>query len=132
MLTSRFIASMVSPILAALVAGVASAQNYPSKPIRIVTSAAGGASDFAARIIAQGVSEPLGQPIIVENRQSGIIQGEIVARAPPDGYTLLFATSSHWITSLVQKTPFDPVKDFSSISIVSSQPNILVVHPSLP
>ena len=71
-----------------------------------------------ARLIAQGISGPLGQPVIVDNRASGIIPGEIVAKAPPDGYTLLVGGGSLWIAPLLQKTPYDPVRDFSPISLI--------------
>src|SRR5438552_16131101 len=76
---------------------IASAQNYPSKPIRIVTSNPGGSNDFTARILAQGLTGPLGQQVIVDNRGGGsFISAEVVARAPPDGYTLLFTDTSGW------------------------------------
>lgn len=64
-------------------------QDYPTKPIRIVTGGAGGGTDFTARLIAQGISGPLGQPVVVENRGAGIIPVEFVSKAPPDGYTLV-------------------------------------------
>ena len=108
------------------------AQNYPSKPVRIVTAAAGGSPDFVSRMIAQGISGPLGQQVIVDNRSSGIIPAEIVARAPPDGYTLLVTSNVLWIVTLMQKTPYDPVKDFSPISLTNQAPAVLVVHPSVP
>src|SRR5688572_8732665 len=92
-----------------------SGQAYPNKPIRIVTGAAGGGSDFVARLIAQGTASHLGQPIIVENRSSGIIPAEIVSKALPDGYTLFLSGSNFWIAPLLQKTPYDPVRDFSPI-----------------
>src|SRR5258706_9147943 len=82
-------AGWIFPVsLLVLGADMASGQNYPNKPIRIVTAAAGGGVDFAARLIAQGISAPLSQPVVVENRGgSGIIAAEVVAKAPPDGYT---------------------------------------------
>src|SRR4051812_19869795 len=91
------------------------AQAYPSKPIRIVTAAAGGASDSITRIIAQALTPNLGQQVIVENR-GGIIQGQTVARAAPDGYTLLLSASV-WTTPLLQETPFDPIRDFTPITL---------------
>ncbi len=106
---------------------------YPAKPIRIVTSAAGGGNDFMARIMAQAVSGPLGQQVIVENRGgSSIIPGEVVVNAAPDGYTLLFASSSLWLAPLLQKIAFDPLRDLAPITLIDRSPNILVVHPSLP
>src|SRR5689334_13705741 len=63
-------------------------QDFPSKPVRIVTVAAGGGADLTARVIAQGISSPLGQPVVVDNRANGVVAGEIVSKSPPDGYTL--------------------------------------------
>ena len=88
----RFFPSMFSIGLTTLAAGVAFGQDYPSKPIRIVTSVPGDASDFAARLIAQGISGPLGQQVIVDNR-AGIIGQELVIKAPPDGRIPAFAPS---------------------------------------
>ncbi len=108
-------------------------QNYPSKPIRIVASPVGGSGDFHARLIAQGISASLGQPVVVENRGGGgNILGEIAAKAAPDGYTLLNNGSSFWIGPLLQKAPYDPVKDFAPVTSTTSSPNILVIHPSIP
>jgi tripartite-type tricarboxylate transporter receptor subunit TctC len=88
------------------------AQSYPTKPIRIVTSGVAGAPDFAARLLAQEVSGPLGQSMVVENRGSGVISEQIVSQAAPDGYTLLVAATNHWTAPLLEKTPYDPVKEF--------------------
>lgn len=116
--------------------GAAHAQAaYPAKSIRIVTAAAGGASDFTARLIAQGLTNSLGQQIIVDNRggASGIIAAQIVTKSPPDGHTLLLFTSPIWLLPLLQdNVPYDPVKDFAPISMTDSSPSVLVVHPSLP
>ncbi|MBI3045095.1 MAG: tripartite tricarboxylate transporter substrate binding protein [Betaproteobacteria bacterium] len=112
-------------------ADVAAAQAYPSKAIRVVTARPGGGSDLTSRLIAQGISGPMGQPVIVDNR-GGIIQVEIVAQAPPDGYTLL-VSASMWVTPLVQKSvSYDPIRDLEPVTLAVSAPNILVVHPSLP
>ncbi|MBI3938727.1 MAG: tripartite tricarboxylate transporter substrate binding protein [Betaproteobacteria bacterium] len=111
------------------------AQSYPNKPIRIVTAEPGGANDLVARIIAHGISGPLGQQVIVENRggASGIIAAQTVAKAPPDGYTLLLYASPLWIVPLMRSNmPYEPLSDFSPITWAASAPNILVVHPSLP
>jgi tripartite-type tricarboxylate transporter receptor subunit TctC len=113
-------------------AGAVSAQNYPTKPVRIVTAAAGGSPDFVSRVIAQGISGPLGQQVIVDNRSSGIIPAEIVARAPPDGHTLLVTSNVLWIVTLMQKASYDPVQDFSPIAMTNMAPAVLVVHPSVP
>jgi len=116
----------------ALGAGITGGQNFPIKPIRIVTAEAGGGSDFPARIVAQGLTESLGQPVIVENRPSGVIPAETVSKASPDGYTLIVGAGSLWITPLLQKTSYDPVRDFSPITIIVTTPLVLVVHSTLP
>ena len=113
---------------------IAYCQSFPAKPIRIITAEAGGASDFAARLIAQGLTSSLGQQVIVENRggASGVIAAETVARATPDGHTLLLYSNGIWTLPLMQKVPYDPVKDFSPVTAATRAPNVLVVHPALP
>ena len=130
MLTPQSLLWTLSIAVSVLGADAVSAQNYPNKPIRFVTGAPGGGGDFVARLMAQGLTGPLGQPVIVDNR--GNIPGEIVAQALPDGYTLLVDSSSFLIGPLLQKMPYDAVKDFSPISWVVMSLNILVVHPSVP
>ena len=110
---------------------VVSGQTYPSKPIHIVTSGAGGSSDFTARLIAQGISGTLGQSVIVDNR-AGIISYGMVAKAPPDGYNVLLAGAYFTTLTLLQNVPADPVKDFSPVTQTDRVPSILAVHPSLP
>jgi len=117
---------------AMLVAGVASGQRYPDKPVRMVTGGTGGSSDTVSRLLAQGLTAGLGQQIIVDSRPSGVIPGQIVMAAPPDGYTLLLSSGSLWIAPLMQKTPYDAVKDFATITLTNIAPNVLVVTPSLP
>ena len=107
------------------------AQSYPSKPIRIVTSPAGGGNDFPARLIARAISGPLGQQVIVDNRPTVLI-ADIVAKAPPDGHTLLVTGSAHWIGPLVEKVTYDAIKDFAPITLIDRSPSVLVVHPSMP
>ncbi len=107
-------------------------QSYPDRPIRVVTSGTGGGLDLAARVIGPQLGANLGQQIVIDNRASGVIPGEIVSRAPPDGHTLLFFGSTFWIGPLIQKAPYDPVKDFAPISLTNQAPNILSVHPSVP
>ena len=107
-------------------------QDFPTKPLRIVTSGIGGSSDFAARLIAQGLSGTLGQQVIVDNRPSGVIPGQVVSAAQPDGYTLLLTSNSLWVGSLLQHVPYDVVKDFAPVALVARSLNVLVVHPSLP
>ena len=108
-------------------------QEYPSKTIRIIAASAGSSGDFAARLIAQGISGGLGQQLIVENRGGSVaISGELVAKAAPDGYTLLFMPSSLWLLPFMQdNVPYDPVRDFAPITLSGRTPAILVVHPSL-
>ena len=110
---------------------------YPSKPIRwVIPFAAGGGTDMIARPIAQKLSERLDQPITYDNRGggSGLIAGEIVARAAPDGYTLLVPSAAVMAVnvSLFPKMPFDPVKDFTPVTKLVTVPNMLTAHPSLP
>lgn len=128
----RFVIVLLSSGVMIAGTNAASGQNYPEKPIRIVTGSAGGGSDFTSRQIAQGISVPLGQPVIVDNRASGIVAGEIVARAPADGYSLTVAGSAFWILQLLRKMPYDALKDFEPVSMLERSPNVLVVYPSLP
>jgi len=107
------------------------AQGFPSKPIRIITTPAGGGNDLSARNIALGISGPIGQNVIVENRPTRLVS-EIAVKAHPDGYTLLLQGSSFSVTPFLEKTSYHPVRDFSPISIVDTSPSILVVTPSLP
>ncbi len=114
-----------------------SAQGFPNKPIRLIAPfAAGGALDLIARGLGQKLSESMGQPVVVENRAgaSGAIGSEAVARSAPDGYTLLLgATTTHGVNpALNPRLPYDPVKDFTPISLVATIPHVLVVNPSLP
>ena len=133
MLLPRYLISLVAINTFILVTGVASGQDYPSKPIRIVTVEPGGSSDFVARLLAHGLSANLGQAVIVENRPNVVVPGEVVAKATPDGYTLLLGGQAHWLLPFLRdRLPWDPMKDFLPVSLTSSQPNILVVHPSLP
>ncbi len=107
------------------------AQNYPARPVRIVTAPAGAGNDFVARVIAQGLTGSLGQQLVVDNRPAGAV-GELVAKAPADGYTLLAIGSVLWLTPFLQdNVPYDPVKDFSPISVTGRSVNILVVHTSV-
>ena len=115
---------------------VAQAQSFPAKPIRvIVPSVAGGGTDITARMIAPKMGELLGQQVVVENRAGAamIIGSEAVARAAPDGHTLLMGISTLTINPFVhKKLPYDTLRDFTPISQIVSLPNVLVVHPSLP
>jgi tripartite-type tricarboxylate transporter receptor subunit TctC len=111
--------------------GTSGAQEFPTRPVRIVTAAVGGTTDLVARTIARGMTANLSQQVIVDNRPTGIVPGEIVVKASPDGYTLLFHGSSLWMMPLLQKMPFDPVKDLLPITLATSTPNVVVVHPAV-
>src|SRR5258706_15374806 len=114
MLMTRFVVGMLSVGLTVLSAGVVSGQDYPSKPIRIIAGGVGGSNDFTARLIGPPLSGLLAQPVIVENRGGSFTSAEVVSRALADGYTLLVRRNL-WMLSLVQKNPFDPVRDFAPI-----------------
>ena len=124
--------------LALMLSGQAHAQTaWPVKPLRLIVGfAAGGSTDVTARIIAQALSERLGQPVVVENRggAGGNIGADAVAKADPDGYTLLMATSSTFAANpnLYKSLPFDVQKDFAPITVTAFIPNLLVVNPSVP
>ena len=105
-------------------------QEYPNRPIRFVTSTPGGGNDYSARLIAQAITGSLGQQVIVENR-AGIITIETVAKALPDGHTILFQSDPFWTLPFFQAVSYDAVKDFSPISLTGRTPAILVVNPSV-
>jgi tripartite-type tricarboxylate transporter receptor subunit TctC len=114
----------------------AHAQNYPTRPIRyIVPQAPGGSSDTLARVLTQRVAQGLRQQIVIDNRPgaTGVIGGELAARANPDGYTLLQVATSHATNPAMQaRLPYDTLRDFAPISLLSQQPNVFLVHPSVP
>src|SRR5687768_8796763 len=114
----------------------APAQTYPAKPVRmIVPFAPGGGTDVIARYVAAGMTESMGRQVVVDNRAgaNGIVGTEIVSRAAPDGYTLLFVSSPHSVNpSLYPKLPYDTLRDFAPVAMVATSPYLLVVHPSLP
>jgi tripartite-type tricarboxylate transporter receptor subunit TctC len=116
--------------LLALASGIASAQDYPVKPIRIIAAASGGNADVLARFIQTGLTTSLGQQVIVDNR--GSIAPAVVAKSPPDGYSILITGSSVWLLPLLKPgVPWD-VKDFAPVTLATSSPSLLVVHPSMP
>ena len=102
------------------------------KPLRIVTSEAGGGNDVPARIVAQGLTLALGQQVVIENRPSGVVPAEIVAKAAPNGYTLLFYNNALWTAPLIQATPYDMLRDFTPVSAVARAVNVLTVNSALP
>ncbi|MDB5863763.1 MAG: hypothetical protein JWO70_1569 [Betaproteobacteria bacterium] len=121
---------------AALFASPASAQSYPEKPVRVIVPfPPGGAADIVARQVIQGLSAGFGTQFIVDNRAGagGAIGAETVAKAAPDGYTLLFASSSALsINPHISKVSYDALRDFSPIALIGFAPNVLVIHPSVP
>jgi len=131
-------AAVVAIVAVILVCGfdAAIAQSYPVKPIRVVVPfPAGGGIDAVARLLAPKLSDSLGQPVVIDNRSgaSGTVGTETVAKAAPDGYTLLATFASHaQNASLYPKLGYDTVKDFAPISLLATVPNILVVNPALP
>ncbi|MFZ9150260.1 MAG: Bug family tripartite tricarboxylate transporter substrate binding protein [Burkholderiales bacterium] len=120
-------------LLGALVlpsAPASSASTYPTRPIRIVTSEPGGGNDILARIMAEGINSNLPQRAIVDNR--GIVAAEIAAKAAPDGHTLLVYGSNIWLMPFLRsKVAWDPLKDFTPVTLAVQLPNILVVHPNM-
>ncbi|HKU70397.1 MAG TPA: tripartite tricarboxylate transporter substrate binding protein [Burkholderiales bacterium] len=115
--------------------GVAVAQPYPAKPVRVVVGfSAGGATDLSARFLAAKMSETLGQQVVVDDRPgaASMLAAEIVAKSPPDGHTVLIANATIAMPSLFKKLPFDIRKDFVPVTLVGYGPLVLVVHPSLP
>lgn len=128
---------LLAGLVLALLAGVVTAQPWPSKPIKwVVPFAPGGTTDILARTIGEKLSVTLGQPIIVENKPGagGGVGAEQVAKSPPDGYTIMGGTiSTHAINaSLYKNLPYDPVRDFAPITLIVRVPNMLVVNPDVP
>jgi tripartite-type tricarboxylate transporter receptor subunit TctC len=128
---------VIGALAALLIATGAQAQTWPSGPIRLVVPfAPGGAADFMARTLAEPLAKRLGQPIVIDNKPGGgaTIGADAVAKAAPDGYTLLWTTPGPQITNpyLMDKLPYDAFKDFTAIATVLTAVNVLVVTPSLP
>ena len=122
-------------VLAAATASTGFAQTYPTKPVRIIAPfAPGGGTDFIARLIAQKLTERLGQQVIVENKPGagGNLGAEFAVKSPPDGYTLLLIAGSYTVNPSLYKLSFDPVNDISPIVQLSQGPFVLAVHPSVP
>ncbi len=129
----RFVAAASFALLAG--AGACHAQDYPSRPIRLVVPfPPGGPNDFVARAIGQKLSESLGQPVVVDFRggAAGNIGTDTVAKAAPDGYTLLITSSGFAIAPATTKLPFDPIRDFAPISQTTAGHDVLIVNPALP
>ena len=124
----------VTVIVTVMAGGVSSsiaADLQQGRPIRILTSAAGGGADFLSRIVSQRASGPLGMSVVVDNRP-GVVSAEVASKAAADGHTLLFQSNVLWLSPFLQKVSYDPVRDFAPITLAAVGPNVLVVHPSLP
>lgn len=132
----RVLASALALLLAAAGTAPAQTENYPTRPIRVISPfPAGGSVDLVARMVGAKLGESLGQQVIVDNRSgaSGNIGAEIVARAAPDGYTLMVHTIPFVAnTFLYRRVPYDVVNDFAPVSLLTSSPSLLTVHPSVP
>lgn len=124
--------SILFLVVTAIAVSSAGAQDYPNRPIRFVTAAVGGGNDFAARIIAHGLTANLGQQVIVDNRGGAHIPQMIVSKATPDGYTILVQNNTVWVAPLLEKVAYDHFTELAAITLTARAPNILVVHPSLP
>src|SRR6266850_4372373 len=115
---------------------VAAAQDYPTKPVRlIIPFPPGGSNDVVGRLIATHLSERLGKQVVVDNRGAGaggVVGSEVAANAPRDGYTLLIISLAHAVNPWLYKLPYDPIKAFTPVAILASGPNVLVVNPELP
>lgn len=120
-------------LLAVCSGSVSAQQDFPARPIRMLASAPGGGADFAARAIAQKLSTQVGQPVIIDNRGGGHIPGQIVSKAPADGYTLLYYGTTFWISPLMRDdVPYNVQRDFAPITLSVSASNMMAVHPSVP
>ena len=128
--------TLLASACALLFSGLAAAQTYPSKPVRMIVGfSPGGGTDVTARVVAQPLAEGLGQRVVVENRPgaNGIVGSELAAKSTPDGYTILMVNSGHTVNpALYAKVPYDSIRDFAPISLVAKIANLLVIHPSLP
>jgi tripartite-type tricarboxylate transporter receptor subunit TctC len=133
---SRFIAQTFAFAMIVTGPDIASAQNFPVKPVRwIVATPPGGGADILSRALGQKLTERWGQAIVVENRggAGGIIGMEAAARAAPDGYTILMGTTNFTINAAIRdKLPYDPLKDFTPITLIAIQPFLFLIHPSIP
>ena len=138
MLRYSFVVMAIAAGATALGANAQAAEpksSYPTRSVRIVVPFAPGGSDVAARMLAQRLGERLGQTFVIDNRPgaAGVLGTEIVAKAPADGYTLLFATASFAVTAVVyKKLSYDPLKEFAAVASLGSVPFVLITHPSLP
>ena len=137
MLNKRALGRVVLIALTALTqAGPVMAQAYPARPVRLVVPyPAGGSTDILARVLAEKISPAWGQPMVVENRAgaTGVIGAELVAKAPPDGYTLLMGVNGPIsIAPAIRSMPYDSLRDFAPVTLIADAPKLMVIHPSIP
>src|SRR6266851_5030553 len=129
-------AALAAFALLAMLAASASAQTWPTRPIRlIVPFAAGGANDIVARLIQPDLEKALGQPIIIENKPAatGIVGTDLVAKAPPDGYSLLMAFTTHTVNPAVNaRLPYDAERDLAPVILIGKSPLLFIVNPKVP
>ncbi|HYH43652.1 MAG TPA: tripartite tricarboxylate transporter substrate-binding protein, partial [Burkholderiales bacterium] len=129
-------ARLLAAVMLAACASASAQTAYPTKPIRfVVPFAPGGSTDTLGRLLGQKLSESMGQQVVIDNRTgaNGNIGMEIVAKAPPDGHTIVLGYIANVAIgpSLYEKLPFDPVKDYEHVTLIATSPNVLVAHPSL-
>jgi tripartite-type tricarboxylate transporter receptor subunit TctC len=136
LLRRRFLQLIACAAALSFVPQIASAEPYPTRPIRLIVAfAAGGTNDIVARLLGQALSERLGQPLVIENRPGAgsNVGTEVVVRAPPDGYTLLMVGAPNAINAtLYEKLPFNFIRDIAPVAGILSMPNVMEVNPSLP
>jgi tripartite-type tricarboxylate transporter receptor subunit TctC len=132
----RFHATLTAAVLLLALTTAVAAQEYPSKPVRlIIPFPPGGSNDVVGRLIATHLGERLGRQVVVDNRGAGaggVVGSEVAANAPRDGYTLLIISLAHAVNPWLYKLPYDPIKAFAPVAILASGPNVLVVNPELP
>lgn len=133
----QFIKSSLFAVGASLLAGLAFAQNFPDRPITLVVpNPPGGLVDTSARLLSEPLTRVIGQPVVVDNKPgaSGNTAYQYVAKAKPDGYTLLISYSGYHVgnPALMDKLPWDPIKDFSPVALLTVSTNVIAVHPSIP
>jgi tripartite-type tricarboxylate transporter receptor subunit TctC len=131
----RLFLATATGLLLALTPTLAVAQDYPTRPVRlIIPFPPGGSNDVVGRMIATKLTDQLGKQVVVDNRAGagGVVGTEIASKAAPDGYTLLVISIAHAVNPWLYKLPYDPIKDFTPIGIMASGPNVMVVHPDLP
>jgi tripartite-type tricarboxylate transporter receptor subunit TctC len=131
MLKSTVVVTMICALLA--IACSAPAQNYPVRPVLLITAEAGSGGDVSSRLIAPGLTASLGQQVVVENRGGHVVRSAgFVAKAAPDGYTLLLHGGTVWLAQFMGDAGYDAVKDLTPVTQIVSIPNVLVVNPTLP